>query len=105
VGTSPAIGAGHLTTVTVTLADTGCRVSPSSFPGGPVTFRVINPGNTRVSEAEFRDQSGEKILGESEDVEPGAPESFSLLVAAGTYEMSCPGAGGPATKVTVTREQ
>jgi iron uptake system component EfeO len=79
--------------VTVKLTDQGCEPDVTSVPAGPVGFKVVNTGTSRISEAELL--KGSRILGERENVAAGLSASFSLSLEAGTYQLYCPGGKGP----------
>ncbi|MEA2973106.1 MAG: high-affinity iron transporter [Actinomycetota bacterium] len=85
-GTATA-GAGP--TIEVTLSDKGCEPRAISTPPGPTKFHVTNQGTAAVTE--FEVLTGTRILGEVENVIPGADRSFSLTLAAGSYSTKCPG--------------
>jgi iron uptake system component EfeO len=87
-------------TVSVMLTNDGCRPSVSSVHSGPLTFKVTNQNATAVSELELL--SGERIVGEKENLAPGFSGSFSLSLDAGTYSLYCPGASTQNTPFTVT---
>jgi iron uptake system component EfeO len=76
-------------TVAVTLSDKGCDPKSISAKAGPTTFKVHNDGSAAVTEFEVLD--GGHILGEVENVIPGADKSFSLTLKAGSYTTKCPG--------------
>lgn len=75
--------------IAVTLTDTGCTPQHISVAAGPVTFRVVNGGTSKVSEMELKNRSG-VILGESENVVEGVPGRFSLNLEPGRYVVNCP---------------
>jgi iron uptake system component EfeO len=77
-------------TVKVALSDAGCRPTPATVPGGPVTFAITNAGSGAVTEAELQ-QDG-KIIGEKENVTAGVDGNFALRLGAGSYSLYCPGA-------------
>ena len=54
--------------VTISAAH-GCAADKVSVPAGPITFKVTNKDATAVSEVEL--QSGERIVGEKENLPPG----------------------------------
>lgn len=85
--------------VTITAAD-GCTADHLSVPAGPLTFDVTNKDATAVSELEL--QSGERIVGEKENLPPGFSGSFSVNVDGGSYTLYCPGAKAEKTTLTVT---
>jgi iron uptake system component EfeO len=76
-------------TVTITAAN-GCQVSTTSFPAGALTFDVTNKDATATSEVEL--QTGERIVGEKENLPPGFSGTFSVNVDGGKYNLYCPGA-------------
>jgi iron uptake system EfeUOB component EfeO/EfeM len=75
--------------IEVTLSDKGCEPRSISAQPGRTTFHVTNEGTAAVTE--FEVLTGSRILGEVENVIPGADRSFSLDLAAGTYTTKCPG--------------
>jgi iron uptake system component EfeO len=85
--------------VTITAAS-GCQLSSTHLPAGPLTFNVSNTDATAVSEVELL--TGERIVGEKENLPPGFSGSFAVNVDAGTYTLYCPGAATEKTLVTVT---
>ena len=85
--------------VTITSAN-GCQVSSPSLPAGALTFKVTNTDAAAVSEVEL--QSGDRIVGEKENLPPGFSGSFVVNVDAGTYTLYCPGAAKENTTLTVT---
>jgi iron uptake system component EfeO len=93
-GSAPRVAA-----VTITAAH-GCIADKSSFPSGGITFKIANQDATAVSEVELL--SGERIVGEKENLPPGFNGEFSVNVGAGTYTMYCPGASPERTPVKVT---
>jgi iron uptake system component EfeO len=76
-------------TIEVTLTDNGCEPASMSAVAGPTTFHVTNDGAAGVTE--FEVLSGNKILGEVENVTPGIDRKFSLTLAEGSYVTYCPG--------------
>jgi iron uptake system component EfeO len=89
----------HKANVTITAAG-GCVSDRLDFPAGGVTFDVQNKDATAVSEVEL--QSGERIVGERENLPPGLGGSFSVTLTAGKYTLYCPGAVKEHTTVSVT---
>lgn len=90
------------THIRVTLTGSGdCTYSATSAPAGPITFDVSNTGATGLSE--FEVMTGERIIGERENVVPGLPAgTFTLTLDGGTYTLYCPGANVERTTLTVT---
>ncbi len=100
---SPSTGgdAGDARTANVTItAQDGCKADKSSFPAGALTMQIENKDATAVSEVELL--SGERIVGEKENLPPGFSGSFAVQVDGGTYTMYCPGAQPDRTNLTVT---
>ena len=93
-------GGGDGRTIVVTMTDVGCPPVPATISAGPVTFQVVNQDSGRSSEAEL--VQGDRILGEKENLTPGLSGSFSLELAAGDYEVYCPGATTERTPFTVS---
>lgn len=89
----------RVATVTITAAK-GCEVDASTFAAGGLTFSITNEDATAVSEVELL--SGERIVGEKENVAPGLTGEFAVRVTAGTYTLYCPGAATERTPITVT---
>jgi iron uptake system component EfeO len=89
----------RVTVVTVTAAH-GCRPGRSSFPAGGITFKITNRDATAVSEVELL--SGERIVGEKENLPPGFSGEFAVNVPAGRYTLYCPGATPERRPITVT---
>lgn len=88
--------------IKVTLTASGdCSYSTTSVPAGPITFDVSNAGATGLSE--FEVMTGERIIGERENVVPGLPAgTFTLTLDGGSYTLYCPGATTEKTTLTVT---
>jgi iron uptake system component EfeO len=97
VAASPA--AAKSTTVKITLTDAGCpkRIEAKA---GPTTFKVKNVDATSVSE--FEVLSGDRVLGERENLAPGLSGEFSLTLEPGTYVTYCPGGEREKGKLVVT---
>ncbi|HEX4788385.1 MAG TPA: iron uptake system protein EfeO [Actinospica sp.] len=85
--------------IVISAAD-GCSADKVSFPAGALTFDISNKDATAVSEVEL--QSGQRIVGEKENLPPGFSGTFSVTVDAGTYTLYCPGAQQENTTITVT---
>jgi iron uptake system component EfeO len=89
----------HAANVTVTAAH-GCTSDRLTFQAGGITFKVRNQDATAVTEVELL--SGQRIVGEKENLPPGFSGTFSVTAGAGTYTLYCPGAATEKTKITVT---
>lgn len=85
--------------VTITAAH-GCSTDRREFRAGAVTFEIENKDATAVSEVELL--SGQRIVGEKENIPPGFSGAFAVYVPAGTYTLYCPGAQPERTTLTVT---
>jgi iron uptake system component EfeO len=88
------------TDVKVDINDDGCPAK-LKIKAGPTTFKVTNSGSGDVSE--FEVLSGNRIIGEVENVAPGLNKEFSLTLKAGKYSTKCPGGSKHSTgKLVVT---
>ena len=92
-------GNAHQATVTISAAN-GCAVNQKSFAAGAITFDITNQDAAAVSEVEFL--SGQRIVGEKENLPPGFSGTFAVNVDAGSYTLYCPGAANENTTLTVT---
>jgi iron uptake system component EfeO len=95
---SPGTTAAHVGNVTITAAD-GCSIDPDTFAAGGITFKIQNKDATAVSEVELL--SGERIIGEKENLPPGLGGQFAVRADAGRYTLYCPGARTEKTTITV----
>jgi iron uptake system component EfeO len=77
-------------TVTVAITAKGCPAPQASYTSGALTFNITNKDATAVTEIELL--SGERILGEKENLPPGFSGSFVLSLNPGDYTLYCPGA-------------
>jgi iron uptake system component EfeO len=75
--------------VDVKLTPKGCDPARVTVPAGPTTFNVVNDGADDVTE--FEVLSGDKILGEKENLTPGLSGKFTLTLQEGKYITYCPG--------------
>jgi iron uptake system component EfeO len=91
--------AARVASVVITSAK-GCSADPLAFPSGGLTFKISNKDATAVSEVELL--SGERIVGEKENIPPGFGGEFAVNVGAGSYTLYCPGATPERTTVKVT---
>jgi iron uptake system component EfeO len=98
--TATAKPSGDAHVVSVALTNDGCAPERPTASSGAVTFNVRNTDATAVTEIELR--SGERILGEKENLAPGFSGSFALNLGAGTYTLYCPGAKNERADLTVT---
>ena len=84
--------------VTIEINDDGCPAKVI-VKAGPNNFKVSNTGSGDVSEFEIL--SGDRILGEVENVAPGLNKEFSLTLKAGNYTTYCPGGSRDKGKLVV----
>ncbi|MCW2523418.1 MAG: hypothetical protein JWO63_1753 [Frankiales bacterium] len=87
-GASSAAKDPHVVAVTVTSQT--CAADQPSYDAGGLTFNITNKDATAVTEVELL--SGERIVGEKENLPPGFSGSFTLSVDPGDYVLYCPGA-------------
>jgi iron uptake system component EfeO len=85
--------------VKVEINDDGCPAK-LTIKAGPTNFKVSNTGSGDVSEFEIL--SGDRIVGEVENVAPGLNKEFSLTLKAGNYTTYCPGGSRDKGKLVVT---
>src|SRR3954451_1612373 len=82
----------------VDINDDGCPAKVA-VKAGTNHFKVTNSGSGDVSEFEIL--SGDRILGEVENVAPGLNKEFSLTLKAGNYTTYCPGGSRDKGKLVV----
>ncbi|GAB3863109.1 iron uptake system protein EfeO [Dactylosporangium cerinum] len=86
-------GAAGTGKIAVTATDTECKVEKTETTSGPVTFTISNKG-AKVTEF-YVYASGDRIMGEVENVAPGLSRELIVELPAGTYETACkPGMSG-----------
>ncbi len=78
--------------VNITLTPQGCAPKPAKVAAGQIQFTVKNRNAATEVEAELRTSDFAHILGEQENLTPGLSGGFSLVIPAGHYVVSCPGA-------------
>src|SRR6478752_2926484 len=86
--------------VKVDINDDGCPAK-LTINAGPNTFKVTNSGSGDVSEFEIL--SGNRIIGEVENVAPGLNKDFSLTLKPGNYATKCPGGSKHSTGKLVVK--
>jgi iron uptake system component EfeO len=86
--------------VKVEISDDGCPAK-LTIKAGPNTFKVTNSGSGDVSEFEIL--SGNRIIGEVENVAPGLNKAFSLTLKPGNYTTKCPGGSEHSTGKLVVK--
>jgi iron uptake system component EfeO len=89
----------RIAAVTITAAK-GCLPDKSDFRAGAITFRITNKDATAVSEVELL--SGQRIVGEKENIPPGFSGEFAVNAGAGMYTLYCPGANPERRTLSVT---
>jgi len=81
-------------TLTVTATDTGCDVSTATAMSGTLVFDVTNAGSD-VTEFYLLAEDGRRIVGEAENIAPGASRALTVVVQPGDYFTVCkPGMTG-----------
>lgn len=75
-------------TITVTMTDDSCDVSPAEFPSGKVTFSVTNKG-TKPNEFEVLAENKLQIESERENIGPGTTTTLTTALEEGTYYTAC----------------
>ena len=74
--------------LSVTSTADGCAVSSASAPSGTVAFDVTNQGD-QVTEFYLLASDGLRIVGEVENVAPGASRSLTVVAQPGEYFTLC----------------
>ncbi len=104
-GTGAAQGGG---TIAVTSTDDACDVASAEAASGTLTFEVSNAG-TQVTEFYLTADDGLRIVGEVENIAPGASRTLTATVQPGSYLTLCKpgmlGAGVGEAAFTVSGEQ
>nr|WP_315267752.1 iron uptake system protein EfeO [Microbacterium lemovicicum] len=80
--------AGSSAGLTVTSTDDSCQVSGSTAQSGTLAFDVTN-GGTQVTEFYLLADDGLRIVGEVENVAPGASRSLTVVAQPGKYFTVC----------------
>ncbi len=90
----------------VTAGDTSCKLDTTQFDAGSIAFSVTNAGKDTTEVYVYGKGSGgtfDKVVGEVENVAPGASRDFSATVTPGSYEVACkPGQKGDGIRTTIT---
>ncbi|MCW2751702.1 MAG: peptidase [Aeromicrobium sp.] len=87
--------------LTVAASDSACKVSASKLKAGPSTFKVTNSGS-KVTEF-YVYASGDRIMGEVENIGPGLSRNLVVDLPKGTYQGACkPGMVGDGIRQTLT---
>ena len=87
-------------TVAITITSAGCVPTSSTYDAGALTFKIANKDATAVSELELL--SGERIVGEKENLPPGLSGTFAISLDPGEYVVYCPGASSEKNTIKVT---
>lgn len=96
-----ACSASGASAVKVVSTNDECRAAATRFTAGTVKFRVVNEGD-KVTEL-YVYGSGDKVIGEVEDVGPGTSRVLTAKLSAGTYELACkPGETGKGIRQRIT---
>jgi iron uptake system component EfeO len=74
--------------LTVAISDDACDVSAPTAAAGDVTFTLTNSG-TDVNEFYVLAEDQQQVVGEKEDLVPGATADFTITLDAGTYYTGC----------------
>jgi iron uptake system component EfeO len=76
------------TRLSVVSSSSDCAVSAATVPSGTVTFTITN-STDQATEFYVLADDGLRILGEVENIAPGAPRTLTVQLAAGTYFTTC----------------
>jgi len=74
--------------LTVTSTDSSCDVSAASAKSGTLTFAVSNE-SSQVSEFYLLAEDGLRIIGEVENIAPGAQRTLTVVAQPGEYKTLC----------------
>ncbi len=87
--------------LTVTATDKKCDISATTLKAGAHTFKVTNKGS-KVTEF-YMYATGDRIVGEVENIGPGLTRNLVVDLPKGTYEGACkPGMVGKGIRTTIT---
>lgn len=87
--------------ITVNATNSKCTLSATDLEAGPRTFRITNNGS-KVTEF-YLYASGDRIVGEVENVGPGLSRNLVVDLPKGTYQGACkPGMVGDGIRQTIT---
>jgi iron uptake system component EfeO len=78
----------------------GCEIDRANLTAGGITFLITNKDATAISEVELL--SGERIVGEKENVAAGLTGEFAVTASAGSYALYCPGGTPERRTIIVT---
>lgn len=92
---------GSSSSLTVDAGDSSCIISETELEAGESTFKVTNTGN-KVTEF-YLYASGDRIVGEVENIGPGLSRTLVVNLAQGSYEGACkPGMTGDGIRQKLT---
>ncbi len=87
--------------IAITSGTTECRVAQTALAAGKHRFQVQNTGNQATEVYVYA--AGDKVVAEKENIGPGTKATFSVTLAAGTYEIACkPGQTGSGIRQPLT---
>ncbi|MEO8261780.1 MAG: iron uptake system protein EfeO [Pseudolysinimonas sp.] len=87
-GCVPNAPAGGATAISVAISDDACDLSAATATAGNVTFDLTNSGSD-VNEFEILAEDQLRIVGEKENVVPGATTVYTAQLQPGTYYTAC----------------
>ena len=79
---------GKATTLKVESTATECVVSAAEAPSGTVEFEITNSAD-QATEFYLLAEDGKRVVGEAENIAPGAPRKFTAQLKAGDYFTLC----------------
>ncbi|WP_405372548.1 MULTISPECIES: iron uptake system protein EfeO [unclassified Microbacterium] len=82
------VDAASSASLAVNASDSTCAVSATSAKSGPLAFEVTNEG-TEVSEFYLLAEDGLRIVGEVENIAPGASRTLTVVAQPGEYFTLC----------------
>jgi iron uptake system component EfeO len=95
-------GDSDATSVAVAATDTTCVPASTALTAGAYDFDVTNDGS-RTTEFYIYESDGQTVVGEVEDITPGATRTLSTDLSAGSYTFACkPGQSGDGIRGTLT---
>ncbi|HEX3623284.1 MAG TPA: cupredoxin domain-containing protein [Acidimicrobiales bacterium] len=87
--------------IAVTAANTTCTVAQTQLSAGKHSFQVSNTGSQATEVYVYA--PGDKVVAEKENIGPGTKATFSVTLAAGTYDVACkPGQTGNGIRQALT---
>jgi iron uptake system component EfeO len=88
-------------TIAVDAGETTCEVAATRLPAGRHTFAVSNSAS-QVTEV-YVYASGDRVVGEVENIGPGTTRDLTVDLTAGAYEIACkPGMAGDGNRTALT---